>query len=545
MSSTVIFIDLLGAAALLIWGLRMLKSGMERVFGTRLRFFLAAGTRNRFMAFGVGLLMTMVLQSSTATAIMTSSFVGQGLISLAMSQAVMLGADVGTSLVTQLLSFRIYWLSSALLLSGVVTLYLVDTTRGRGVGRSLVGLGLMLLSLRLMGEATGPMRSSFAVQILLGMLGDAPLFAMIATALLAAVAASSLAVVLFVMSLATAGAIDPTLCVLFVVGANLGGAFPPLLAAGSDAAARRVVVGNLCMRACGALLVLIFSPFIGDLVGTYGHTPRFAVDVHVAFNVALAILFLPLVTVVASVVRKILPILADSPDGPKHLVEEALSTPTAALAAATRETLRIGDTVERMIEASLGALRSDDERLCMTIKEMDNKVDRLQEAVKLYLSRLGRGVLDEEQSRRSTAIISYAINLEHIGDIVEQNLSRFALKKIRNQLMFSTEGFSEIEKLYLRTLDNLHLAQTIFMARDEQLARKLVESKVDIRHMEQESSDNHLRRLREGRIKSMQTSALHLDILRDLKRVNAHITSVSYPILDELGVLRESRLRKE
>jgi phosphate:Na+ symporter len=546
-ASFVVLVQLLGAVVLLVWALGHVSAGLDRAFGGRMRLILALGTKTRVSAFGIGLGVTLVLQSSTATALVASTYVGQGLIDLTMAQAVMLGADVGTSLVAQVLSLRITWLSAALILVGGATLRFTEANRPRGIARAMIGLGLMLLSLRLVGEATAPLRDNPAIIQFLRLLGDAPLFAVATAAVLAAGAASSLAIVLLVMTFA--GSIDPALTVLFVAGANLGSAVPPLVAASGDPAARQVMLGNLIVRAAGALAVTLVVPFFGEALLNLERAldigPRLAVDAHVAFNLALALIFLPLTGPTAALVRRLSPVPEQTVDGPKHLAPAALAAPATALAAAARETLRVGDTVERMLEVSLAALRTDDERLCDAVRQMDDKVDRLQEAIKLFIAKLGRDNLSDEELKFSTAILSYAINLEHIGDIVEKNLNKLALKKITNHLAFSSEGFGEIERLYLRTIENLHLAQTVFMVRDARLARKLVESKIDIRHMEDTSSAAHLRRFQEGRPESLMTSSLHLDILRDLKRINAHIASVAYPILDEIGALRESRLRAE
>ncbi|ODT66833.1 MAG: sodium:phosphate symporter [Pelagibacterium sp. SCN 63-23] len=546
MSSTIVLIDLIGAVALLLWGLRLLKGGVNRAFGTRLRTFMAVSTRNRMTAFGAGLAVTLALQSSTAMAIMVSSFAGQGLMSLAMAQAVMLGANVGTSLVTQVLAFDIHWLAPASILAGMVAAGFRNSQRSRGASEILIGLGLMLLSLKLMREATDPMRESEAVLAFFGLLSDAPVVALALSAALAAISASSLAVVLFVMALAGTGNIDAGLCLLMVAGANLGGAIPPLFAVAEEGnAARQVAFANLLVRGLGSLLLLVSLGWVEGLAGFYTDLARLAVDAHVAFNLALAVLFLPFVGTIARLVARIMPRQAsDSENAPRHLDDNALADPPAALAAATRETLRIGDTVEKMLEGAFSAVRNNDEPAARGIYPLDDKVDTLQEAVKLYLSRLDRGQLDAGQKSQAHAIIDYAVNLEHVGDIIERSLVRLARKKIDNHLQFSEDGLDEIEELFLDTIDNLQLAQTVFLSRDEHMARRLMEGKVTIRHKERQSSERHLARLREGRPETLQTTGLHLDVLRDLKRINAHLASVTYPILDEAGALRESRLRK-
>lgn len=546
MSSTIVLIDLTGAVALLLWGLRLLKGGVTRAFGTQLRAFMASATRNRFTAFGAGLLITLALQSSTAMAIMVSSFAGQGMMSLAMAQAVMLGANVGTSLVTQVLAFDIHWLAPATIIAGVVVGGLRKGSRSQGTSEILIGIGLMLFSLKLMRAATDPMRESEAVLAFFALLQDAPIVALGLSAGMAAISASSLAVVLFVMALANTAGIDAGLCLMLVAGANLGGAIPPLLAIDREGtAARQVALANLVVRGLGSLLLMAALGWLEPYAATYHDLSRLVVDAHVGFNIALAVLFLLLVTPIAKLINWIMPPKAQQDDdAPRHLDETALLDPPAALAAATRETLRIGDAVEKMLAAALSAISTNDGTAARAIYALDDKVDTLQEAVKLYLSRLQRQQLDDASTRQSHFIIDYAVNLEHVGDIIERSLVRLAIIKSERQLAFSTEGLDEIEDLFRDTIDNLQLAQTVFLSRDGDAARRLMEGKVSIRHKERLSSQRHLARLREGRPETIQTTGLHLDILRDLKRINAHLASVSHAILEETGALRESRLRR-
>lgn len=545
MTSTILLIDLLGAAALLLWGLRLLKTGVNRAFGAQLRMFLASATRNRFAALGAGLAATLAVQSSTATAVMISAFVAQGLIAPAMAQAVMLGANIGTAIVTQILSFDIGWLAPAAILLGAFAASR-SGRRSKGTGEMAIGLGLMLLALRLMGDATNPMRESEAVAAFFALLGEAPVIALALSTALAAISASSLAAVLFITALAVAGTIDVSLCLILVAGANLGGAIPPVLAAAADGvAARRVAIANLVARGLGGLALLPAVGLIAVPLSDYPDMGQLVTGVHLAFNIVLALIFLPLVGPLTRLVARMVPDKGRSPDdGPLHLDQDALQDPPAALAAAMRETLRVGDVVGSMLENSLNALRTSDEALCQSVYKLDDKVDTIENAIKLYLSRLDQSLLDENMRRQFEAIRDYAINLEHVGDIVERSLSRLTLKKIESNLRFSVAGLGEIEMMFLETIDNLQLAQHVFLSRDATMARRLMETKLVIRRLERESTQNHMERLKENRPETLQTSALHIDLLRDLKRINAHVVSVASPILEEAGLLRESRLRK-
>ncbi|TKT82437.1 Na/Pi cotransporter family protein [Aquamicrobium sp. LC103] len=536
--------DPIGAVALLLWGLRMVKTGVSRAFGPRLRRWIGAGTRNRVSAFGIGLAVTMALQSSTATALMTASFAGSGFMSSAMAQAIMLGANVGTSLVTRILAFNVHWLAPLLIAAGVVIFTFSEAKPSKGIARAVLGLGLMLLSLHLLGQSTQPMRQSTVLAALMASLDAVPVLAVIIAAVLAIASSSSLAVVLLVMSLAMSGTVQPELGVALVLGANLGGAVPPVLATlGEGSLARRVTIGNLAARLVGCVVVLPCAGQVASFLSSVASDPaQQIVEAHILFNIVLAAIMLPLLTPFSWAVRRLLPETSSDADGPRHLDADILDRPTMALAAAARETLRIGDYVATMLENNLEALRKNDTKRCASLAAMDDEVDRLNNAVKLYLARLGRSALEEKDERRSAEIIAYATNLEHIGDIVDKNLRELVEKKIRHQLSFSAEGATEIEEFYRVTIENLRLAQSILVTGDEKLARQLVEAKIDIRHLEERSAANHMSRLRNGQVESVQTSSLHLDILRDLKRINAHIAAIAHPILRDQGILRESRI---
>jgi phosphate:Na+ symporter len=547
MYSTIQMIDLLGAGALLLWGLRLIKTGVMRAFGPSLRLWIATGTSNRFMAVLSGIAATLALQSSTATAVITASFASSGAIKPRMAQAVMLGANVGTSIAAVILSLDVHWFASAMVLVGVTIFQLSKFTRGKGIGRAVLGLGLMLLALQLVGNVTGPLRESEVVVTVLAALGDAPAFALILAAALAFVASSSLAVVLFVALLAQAGIVSPPLAVTLVAGANLGGAIPPLLAVLSEGPeARRLTLANLVVRAIGAIALTAFAvPAAGLLQAVLPNTDTLTIAAHIGFNLALLVLFLPLLGLIGKLAALAVPVPAQPEKGVRYLDESAIDTPTIALAAAARETLRVSDLVLRMLQGSLEALRKPGPAARTTVSLLDDDVDALQQAIKLYLTRLDQTELDADDAARSAETMSFAINLEHVGDIVDGGLCEVAGKIAKRQLKFSDEGLAEIIALYEKTVANMQLAQTVFLTRDPALARQLVAAKVEVRRLEARSSKAHIQRMRERNPASMETSSLHLDILRDLKRINAHLASVAYPILETKGELRESRLRAD
>jgi len=545
--SSVILLDLLGGVALLLWGLHMVHSGIVRAFGSDLRRLLGTALRNRFLAFLAGMIVTALLQSSTATGLMTASFVTGGAVDLAPALAIMLGANVGTTLIVQALSFNVTAVAPLLFLVGVIAFRRGGQTRTRDLGRVAIGIGLMLLSLHILLDTLAPAEQAPVVQTLLAaMTGDAFLCVLMA-AVMTWVAHSSVTVVLLVMSLAYSGFITPVAALALTLGANLGSAINPLIeGSSSNPASRRLPLGNLLIRLAGCALILPFLHPIADALGRIEpNVSRMTADFHTLFNLVLAIVFIIPLGWLASLLTRFLPERAkpNNPGAPLYLDEAALGTPSVALACAEREVLHLGDIVETMLRQAMTALMTDDRRLVAEVCRMDNTVDKLDEAVKLYVTRLTRESLDERDGHRAMEIIAFSLNLEHIGDIIDKNLMELAQKKIKRKLAFSKQGAAELEAFHQDVMSNLNLAFSVFMSGDVKIARQLIAEKATLRTAELAAAESHLERLRERRPESIESSSLHLDVLRDLKRIHSHICSVAYPVLERAGALRPSRLR--
>ena len=547
---SIVLLDLMGGVALLLWGLHMVRSGIVRAFGSDLRRLLGVALRNRFTAFLAGAGVTALLQSSTATGLMVASFAANGLVALVPALAIMLGANVGTALIVQALSFNISAVAPVLFVIGLVSFRRGGQTRLRDLGRVAIGLGLMLLALHILLDTLAPAEQAPSVRVLLAAITNEPLLCILVAAALTWAAHSSVAVVLLVMSLAYSHFVTAEAALALVLGANLGSAINPIVevGAGKGAASRRVPIGNMVNRLVGTLVTL---PFLHPIAVALGHLDpnptRFVADFHVLFNFVLALVFIAPLDGLAWLLVRLLPDQQRAQDqaAPVHLDESAIAAPSIALGCAARETLRIGDLVETMLRQGMAALMANDRRLVAEVCRMDNVVDQLVEAVKLYVIKLTRESLDEREGRRAMEIISFAINLEHIGDIIDKNLMELAAKKIKNKYELSKDGATELETFHKRILDNLKLGFSVFISGDVKDARALIREKSDLRSAELAGAESHLARLREGRPESIETSSLHLDILRDLKRIHSHICSVAYPVLEVTGELRPNRLRED
>jgi phosphate:Na+ symporter len=541
---SLVLLDLLGGVALLLWGLHMVLSGILRAFGPDLRRFLGKALHNRFSAFGAGLVLTALLQSSTATGLMTTSLAADGTVGLVPALAIMLGANVGTTLIVQILSFNIAAVAPLFFIVGVVAFRAGGQSLARSLGRVAIGFGLTLLALHILVETLAPAEQAPAVRVLLASITHDPVLCILIAALLTWAAHSSVAIVLLVMSLAYSHFITAEVAFALVLGANLGSAINPLVEGGTrgDAASRRLPLGNLLNRLVGILITLPFLPVLAREFSAFQpDAAKMTAEFHMAFNVVLAAIFIGPLDAVAWLLTRLLPERPRSvdPSAPRYLDEAALETPPIALANAARETLRLGDMVETMLRDVMTALMNNDRRLADEVSRMDNVVDRLTEAIKLYIVKLTRDSLDDREGRRAMEIVSFAINLELIADIIDKNLCELANKKIKRRYQFSAEGAAELAAFHKRVCESLQIAFGVFMTGDVEGARRLLRQKAELRQAELAAADRHFDRLREGRPESLETTSLHLDILADLKRIHSHICSVAYPVLQAAGELPE------
>lgn len=550
MSATLTLIDLAGTIALLLWGVHMVQSGVQRAFGPNLRRTLGAALGNRGKAFLAGLGITAVLQSSTATGLMVTGFAAGGLVDLVPGLAAMLGANLGTTLIVQLLSFDIARVAPLFVLIGVMMFRRGGVTRTRDLGRVAIGLGLMLIALSQLLSVLTPYEDVPSLRLLLGTIATVPVIDVIFAAAVTWAAHSSVAVVLLIMSFAAQGVVPPQAAFALVLGANLGTALNPLLEAGAngDPAAKRLPLGNLANRLAGCALGLALLGAVGPwLVSFEPNAYRAVADFHTLFNLVTAALFFPVLGPLARLLRLVLPAraVAADPSHPVYLDRGALETPAIALAAASREALRMADVLETMLQAALDALDRGDRRRVTETKRLDDVLDRLNGAIKAYLTSLDHETLDAEDERRLSEILAFITNFEHAGDIVERGVTASLAKRIKRNLAFSAEGMTEIREMLRRLGTNARTAAAVFMTDDLRAARRLLGEKEVFRDLETRATETHFARVRAGRIESVETSALHLDMLRDLKRINAHLAAAAYPVLEKRGELLPSRLRQE
>ena len=543
MDATLSLLNLAGAIALLLWGVHMVQSGVQRAFGSDLRRFLAHALDNRFKAAAAGLGVTAILQSSTATGLIIASFASAGFVALVPALAVMLGANVGTTLIVQALSFDVSRLSPLLLLAGVA-MFRSGASRSRDIARVAIGLGLMLVALPQLLDIITPYEDVPSLRILMGAIATDRLISMAFGALLAWAAHSSLAVVLLVMSFTEKGVLPLNAALAVIIGANIGTALNPLLegARGGDAAGRRVVVGNVVTRLVGAAIALPLLSVIGvNLVQIEPNFSRAVADFHTAFNLVVALAFLPLLGPLARLLERLMPAQVGpaDPARPLYLDDAAVDTPSIALGHAAREALRMVDVLDSMVESAADALRLSDREAIARARRQDDVLDALSSAINRYLTRLDPESLTDDEHRRLEAVLAFSLNLEGAGDVVERNIASFISKRLKRGFETSPDDDRDIRDAFEAVRVNLRSAASVFMTGDRRAARVLSQQKAEFRRREGEAIKAHFSRLRKHR----DAETPPFDLLRDIKRLNDHLVAgAAYPVLEAAGELMPSRI---
>jgi len=541
-------LNLLAAIALLVWGTQLVRTGILRVFGANLRNILAKSVRNRLTAVMSGLGVTALVQSSTATALIVASFVGKGLMSLDSALAVMLGADIGTSLMAVVFSRDLSWLSPLFIFVGVVMYISRQATTVGRVGRILIGLGLMLLALSLVSQSATVLTQAPAIKALLASLTSDLLLEIFVGAVMTILCYSSLAMVLLTATLATTNVIPLDVALGLVLGANLGsGLLGVLTTLGTSIETRQVPLGNLVFKIIG---IAIAAPFVGYWVQYLGaliaDAGTLVVIYHLCFNLAVGVVFIGLTPIVARWSRALLPKpeVSTVAGRQRHLDPTALATPSLAISCAVREAMHQADVVENMLTGMMRVIKSNDSALSLELRKLDDTVDELYSDIKYYLTKISREALSDSEGQRWIDIISFTINMEQIGDIVERVLIDIEDKKIKTGREFSDAGVKEIGTLHAHLVENLKLGMSVFLHGNVRDAQKLLEQKAVFRELERQYAATHLVRLADKTMQSIETSSLHIDLISDLKRINSHICSIAYPILDSAGALAPNRLKK-
>ena len=550
---TLVIVNLLGGIALLLWGVRMVRTGVMRAWGDSLKHFIEVRLGNRPSAFVAGASATAILGSGTATTLIVAGLAASGAIGTSLGLAVLLGADVGSAIVSALFasgsSFAL-WASPILIFAGYVTFSLSREFRPHNIGRIMIGLGLMLMSLKLISSATMPLRDASLFHDVLAAIGHEPLLAFLAGALMAWGFHSTLAVILLIASFVANGSLELGGALAFILGLNLGGGLPAITSTLTlPPSGRRLPVANLMCRGIASIIgIALLARFVPYFQRIPFDATSVALVFHAGFNIFVGLVFLPLTKLIEKQVIKIVPdekMDADQLAAPRYLDMQSLTSPSIALSNALLETVRMSEVLNRMFDTALTALRQKSTETLKLLRPLDERLNTFQNAIQSYLVDLTQTQLTSQEARRALEVTLYVSNLEHAGDIIHLNLSDRIKAKAKENIDFSTEEQAAFDNLCLIIHDNIRLATGVLSSGDIEGAKRLIAQKDAFRKLENTVLDQHFKSGKTAKKGALRRSALYVDMIRDLHRINSHIVSAGYPIVDAAGLLRGSRLRHE
>ena len=548
-SPIIVIANLAAAAALLIWAVRLVRTGFERAFGNQIRQWLKLTTGNRLTAVTTGTGISIMLQSSTAVALLLASFMSVSAMSVPMGLAIILGADLGSAIVVQILSSKISLLTPLLLPCGVFFFMRTNRKTLRQIGRILIGLSLIFFSLGMIGEASSPLANNEAIKSVFIYLSDDLLTGFVLAALLAWIMHSSIAAVLLFATLAANGILPLNVAFAMTLGANLGGSFIAVfLTLKSDINIRRVVLANFLLRGGGALLALGLVHELDIVNLIFGASSHFKVlNFHLAFNAAILLVGVILLTPISVFVAILLPKKEDSNEvSTRSVLDPSVQNePVRAFACVQRELVDMGNRIENTLRDVMQLFENYDEGIAERLRDEQRGIAQNSFDLRVYLSGIRSDDPSEDTGTRAFDYAGIATNLEAGADAIGRKIVSLAKRMNREKTSFSEDGWHDLADYYDKVLRNLQQGITVLMTEDIDAARQLVSQKELLRDLNQKLERKHLTRLRQGLKETIETSAIHIDLLRSLKVLNTGFAMIAYPLLREKGVLLESRLSKD
>ncbi|GAA5097397.1 Na/Pi cotransporter family protein [Bartonella acomydis] len=552
MHGSLVLLHLAGAISLLLWATRMVRTGVERAYGDKLKYKMRHVISKPFFAVSFGLFAAMTLQSSTAITLLVGSFVESGFISGLAGLMAVRGGELGSALVVKILSYDLTIVVPLCLLIGTCIFMTTEKRDWRQIGRIVIGIGLLILSLQMISTATEPLRESAILPNIIRYLSTDPVSSFLLAAALTYLLHSSIAGIILLINLANYDLIHAQLCVIMVLGVNFGSSLiAPLLTRSASPNTRLVPLGNLLMRGAGSILVLIFFLSFQPPITWLGNDASIQViNAHIIFNIFILFAGIPLSKWILKLTTKIVDLSTKKTQTDKTLNlshqtaldDSVLERPTLALSNVMREVIHICDLVDIMLKKIMELYEKPDPDIIRELNQLNTILDKKHIAIKLYLARLAGQKLSDEEALQTQELLEACIKLDQAGDIIIHNMLMLVKKKQQKGLQFNSDGWNDLLRFHSIVLANAHIAFNVLVSHDTHTAHLLVQKKDQLRNLEKEMSLKHFKRLREGDLKNIESSSLHLDTVRDLKQINSLLTSMIYPILEAQGLLQSSRL---
>ena len=536
-----ILIGLFGGLGLFLYGMQIASEGLQLAAGRRLKIVLEVLTKNRFVAVLLGIVITVLIQSSSATTVILVGLVNASLMDLAQTIGVTLGSNVGTTLTVQLIAFKVS--DYALLMIGAAVIIILVSSKNKRLkysGQVLLGFGLVFFGMKVMSDAVYPLKSNVYFRDLLVKFGEIPILGVLVSAAFTGIIQSSAATIGLLLSLANQDLITAQAAIPLMLGANIGTCATALLSCiGTSREAKRVALVHILMKIFGVILIMPFLGFLTELSGvSSGTVTRQIANSHTLFNIYLLFLFFPFVNPMARLATRLIPGAKVKPHGirPLYLADRLLETPELAVAQATKEVERVARNVRNMVIKSMELVETGDEKLMEQLMAWEEETDELSRIISVYLTDLAEHELTPEQSGKDVALLHVVNDLENIGDIIE-NIARLSEKKTLANLEFSPEGKAELARIHQAVLAQLETALAALTSDDKEGAKQAIKDGVRIRSLGNELRLSHINRLIEKKGLSRNSSMIHLDLLNYYQRISDHAGTIAHAMLGYMGYI--------
>ncbi len=528
--------SLLGGLALFLFGMEQMADSLKAVAGERMKVILAKLTVNRFMGAITGAFVTAIIQSSSVTTVLVVGFITAGLMSMAQSVGVIMGANIGTTITAQIVAFKVTKYALLMVAVGFGMLFSSKQEKIKQYGGILMGLGLVFFGMSVMSDAMSPLRSYQPFLDLMATMEN-PLYGILVAAVFTGLIQSSSATTGIVIVMATQGFITLEAGIALAFGANIGTCITAMLAAiGKPREAVRAAVVHVLFNVFGVLVWIGLIPYLADFVTWFSpshaelegtdklasEAPRQIANAHTVFNIANTIIFIGFTSQFARLVEWLVP---DKPieeiilARPKYLDEELLETPSLALDRVRLEIGHMGERVREMLDGILPAIVNADRKLLKNIADIDDEVDNLHGHIVTYLGRIGQKALTEQQTQVHTQLMAATNDLENIGDVIETDLVYLGNEGIDKRVTISKETREVLRKLHDIITSTAELAIDAVMENDAQSALEVIAMKADINRLMESAAMHESRRLVVEAPNRLAAYTMEIDIIEKLKRI--------------------------
>ena len=538
METIKVIIQLMGGLGLFIYGMKLMGDGLENAAGEGLKSILEKVTSNRLMGVAIGAIVTMVIQSSSATTVMVVGFVNAGLMSLAQAAGIIMGANIGTTITAQLVAFKLDQVAPIFVFIGAALVMFARAKKRREIGNIILGFGILFTGMGAMSAAMKPLASSPAFSNMLIAIGDNWLVGIIAGAAITAILQSSSATTGILIALATTGSIDIGLALPVVFGCNIGTCITAIIASvGTNKTAHKAALLHLIFNIVGTVIFLPFLGILADIVRQFSpdDVSRQIANAHTVFNVMNTILLLPFTTYIIKFINKVIP-CEDHEDkfGTKYIDDRVLETPVIAAGQVIKETIRMANKAKKNVELSMKAFFEDDEQLIQQVYENEKTINFLEESITNYLVKLAKCELSDKEKGIVASTFHIVIDIERIGDHAE-NIADLAVEKINKKLKYSKDAISELNEIYEETIKALEIAVDSYATHDVAKAKSImaIEDKIDT--YQKSYRDKHIQRLHEGKCNAF-TGAVFLDLVSSYERIGDHATNIAESVIENAVV---------